>query len=553
MGAIADSAIIKVNTATYTAWGVRNAYGTIDTVTGKISAVSEKGAAYAVGNYGSIGTVSADIFAERTGTGTSAVSALYNFAFGKVGTINSVTSTITATNINGECDGIKNIGNIGTISAKVTATATGTGSTYTILNFGADISSGITAIDGGTYIANANSGDAVAVWNQMLIGNITDANFEAHSTSGTSYGLFNKDYYSKKTATINNISGTITTTGGAESYAIYNKSVIGTVDATINTSSSGSAYGIYNSATGTLGTISSDITVHAKTAASFGIISFNTEDSVTFTGSISTTSDSGMSVGIAAQSGSVVFGDGASVSASSASGTAYALYSEANQLKLGADSGTVTLSGDLCVADGTGSLVFESGNYMISSTTWDVAEVVFSQGTTVTLTVAGAEPAVASYSLLRVNSASSDTTMVIQEGTTLCFEVASIDDLNSLDSALFIVDSSVDLSGIDAVSITLMNEGETWSDSDTIDVSKLIAYSPSESADEDLSIAIFDDVSISVTDADLQKTTVLAASTDSTGDSGLIFTNPDNIPEPSTATLSLLALAGLCARRRRKA
>ncbi len=554
LDAIADTAIITVNTTTYTAWGVRNAYGTIGTVAGEISAISVTGAAYAVGNYGTIGTVSADIYAERTGTGTNAVSALYNFALGKTGTITSVTSTITAININGECDGIKNIGNIGTISADVTATTTGTGSAYTILNFGADISTGITAIDGGTYIANANSGYAVAVWNQMLIGSITDADFEAYSTSGYSYGFYNKNYYSNKTATINSISGTITTIGGTASYGIYNTSVIGTVSATIDTSSSGSAYGVYNSAAGTLGAISSDITVQSGTGSSMGIISYNTTDAVSFSGTITATSDSGTSMGIAAQSGSINFGDGASVSASSTSGAAYALYSDADQLTLSADSGTVTLSGDLIVADGTGSLVFESGNYMISSTAWEVAEVVFSQGTTVTLTVASAEPEVATYSLvLKGDSASSDTTMVIQEGTTLTFEVSSVDALNGLDSALFIVDSSVDLSGIEAVSIILMDDGEAWSDGDTIDVSKLIAYSGSDSTEEDLAIAIFDDVTISVTDADLQTTTVLAASTDSEGDSGLVFTNPDIVPEPSTVTLSLLALAGLCARRRRKA
>lgn len=39
----------------------------------------------------------------------------------------------------------------------------------------------------------------------------------------------------------------------------------------------------------------------------------------------------------------------------------------------------------------------------------------------------------------------------------------------------------------------------------------------------------------------------------STGSVGTIITiNGLNVPEPTTSTLSLLALAGLCARRRRK-
>ncbi len=550
---------IDINTTSGSAVGVKNMYGSIDTIAGKVIVDSSSGFVAGVDNYGYVKTLSATIDVEGASSGS--VHGVYNRSIGDEGTIDLLTSTITATNVSGYCYGIKNIGDIGTISAEITAISTATSSASAVIaiyNLGCDISDGIKAIDGGTYSSISSGGSATTIWNNNWIGSI-DATLISESESSWSSGIKNID--GNNTAKIESISGSITSVGATGSNGIYNKSIIGEVSASISSQADVYAYGIYNVSTGTLGTISSDITVYGATAESFGIVSFNTTDAVTFTGTITATSDSGMSIGIVSQSGSIVFGEGASVSASSTSGAAYALYcgeledgsSDSSSLTLSSDSTTISLTGDISVAGGTGSLVFESGNYMISSTAWEVAEVVFSQGTAVTLTVASAEPEVASYSLvLKGDSASSDTTMVIQEGTTLTFEVSSVDALNGLDSALFIVDSSVDLSGIEAVSIILMDDGEAWSDGDTIDVSKLIAYSGSDSTEEDLAIAIFDDVTISVTDADFQTTTVLAASTDSEGDSGLVFTNPDIVPEPSTATLSLLALAALCARRRRK-
>lgn len=49
-----------------------------------------------------------------------------------------------------------------------------------------------------------------------------------------------------------------------------------------------------------------------------------------------------------------------------------------------------------------------------------------------------------------------------------------------------------------------------------------------------------------------QTLVLVAATTETTGNRGILMNNFMFIPEPSTATLSLLALAGLAARRRRK-
>lgn len=269
LDSIADTSEIRVTSTTGTATGIMNSYSNVDYVGGTISATSETGAVYAIDNWGSMGEVSASITAIRTGTGTSYCAGLFNRGWGTPATIDVVTSTILATNVNGQCMGIYNVGNITSIDADVTASASGSGYTISLYNLGASGTSyyGINYVQG-SYTATAYSGTAAGVYNCCMIDSI-DAIISATSTSGMAYGVRNVDYFSSKTSTIGSIAGSITVNAGTAAYGIQNAKVVGDVSASVTVTAGTNAHGINSSSS--IGDISGDVDVTAKGSYAMGV------------------------------------------------------------------------------------------------------------------------------------------------------------------------------------------------------------------------------------------------------------------------------------------
>lgn len=285
------------------------------------------------------------------------------------------------------------------------------------------------------------------------------------------------------------------------------------------------AYGIYNDR-GTITTISNvDIQAYSSDGYAYGFYNAmkSTPTITSFSGNITATTDSGIAIALSyignSKSSDYTFnfnGDTSLTATATDGGTAYALLvATVQSLTLTADSAdiTITLTGGI-TSSGV-PLILGSGTYVLAgdSTTIKAGSLSISSGASLTLT--------------------GETTFNITDNAlTLNLSDINLSELVDVDSvissALLTIESGTSISGLDSINIVLgENDSASWN--------------------EDLLRAIIsDDTSV----LGGVSYTVYSGSVGGTEIASGEFTV---IPEPSTATLSFLALAGLCARRRRQA
>lgn len=185
-------------------------------------------------------------------------------------------------------------------------------------------------------------------------------------------------------------------------------------------------------------------------------------------------------------------------------------------------SSDVTFIGNI---DLDGSLDLVSGDYSISSDTWTLTEVNFYDDASLSLTQ--------DVSLI---NALDDTS-----GVSFNFYLS---DLDSLNDVLLSIGDDVTLSGLDSVNIYL--SAELVTSLDEIDTTEwAIIDGNLVTTDSDYDVFIYTETA---SDTDSYVLYVQAETNDFTWYSA---SEPANIPEPTSTSLSLIALIGLCSRRRR--
>ncbi len=378
--------------------------------------------------------------------------------------------------------------------------------------------SAVAAVEEGSLVAMSpveNKGTMDLIENGMI------------AETGVDFAIYNNE---GTITTINNVK--IDLSGGTSTYGIRNDygSTIGTITGVdIQVSASAGAYGIWN-AQGTINTITgADIKVDSDSGIATGFYNHvNTSSYIaSFSGNITATTADGTATALELRGISPAtkytfnFNGNTTLTATATGeeGTAYSLYvTIAKSYTLTADSydTTINLNGDIKVLS-------EYSSYPISLTL-DSGTYVVSAGATITVDNSAVSSVTGSY--LTINEGAclkllGDTTFdVTNDVITLNVETLT-------DAAMLIITEGASIDGLSDIYITLSGDAAVagaWNDAM---LSTII--SDAGGSLDGLSYTVY-------SGSDIVSSGTLGS-----------------IPEPSTATLSLLALAGLLARRKRLA
>lgn len=472
-----------------------------------ISASTSYGSAYAVDvYYSTINSITGNLTAESSGSGSgSTAAALATYASCTIGEITSTAQLSASSESTVYVYGVDaSYSTIGDVAGTITVSSTVTTETFFSdwLNYGWGTATGIYAYD-------------------TDLGEVS-ATIEASSDRVYARGI--------------NLEGGTTMKGFSGEMTV--------------TSSNGFAIGI-EATDSDVGTISGDISVKSTSAGAdaTGIDLITSGETVDYT---------------------LTFGSGATVTTEvTGTGKAIALsydnngsdYNGMETLTLAvenpSESGVdVTLTGYIVVGtnstggdiptDELGTLIFESGSYDITSEGIWASTIIICADASVTLNVSPVME-IQGYSIMPMNAVD-ETSSFFLDGTELIFYV---DELNSSTAALTL-GSEYDLSTISSITVILSDEAlESWENGDSIAISDLIVTDNGEVS----SGMIVDDATFIVQSTDAETGIVTTVGSTSFGE---VFDNDGSVtmsmvPEPSTATLSLLALAALCVRRKRRA
>lgn len=343
--------------------------------------------------------------------------------------------------------------------------------------------------------------------------------------TGEDFAILN---YMGTITTINNVK--IDLSEGEYAYGIQNGEMssittISNVDITV--SASEVAYGICNT-NATIGTITgADIVANSDSGKVYGFYNGGTESTniTSFSGNITATTADGTATALYLVCGNTAadytfnFNGDTTLTATATGdkGTAYSLYgTSAQSYTLTADSysTTIALNGDIKVYSGWAnepiSLTLDSGTYVVSA------------GATITVDNTASEDLTGSY--LSINEGAcltllGDTTFdVTNDVITLNVETLTA-------AAMLVITEGASVDGLSDIYIILSGDAAVAGAWDDAMLSTII--SDAGGALNGISYTVY-------SGSDIVSTGVLSS-----------------IPEPSTATLSLPALAGLCARRRR--
>ncbi len=352
-------------------------------------------------------------------------------------------------------------------------------------------------------------------------------NLSINSTVGAeeygSYGLYlNQAGTSIATGEGEYIGGSITAYSDyyAGSYGIYSaeSATIGDIgesgSITAINESGGNATGI-ELKDSSLGNIAGSVTATAQRGDAVGIELDNSSIG-TISGSVSSYSQKANSTGILYSSGDTLqFSDNASISATTKSGLGTAIENTTMGISLNSSSGTTSIEGNLNA--GNQQLTFEQGQYSINSDSWSAESIsIGSDGGTTQISLSSS---------------------LELDASILDFYVNDLDDL----SMISIADgSSLDLS-------------------DVITINVYLEDGVMESGDFELTLmdgtleGLAEDVQVNYILSENYTDEFLSYGAADDGTSFIVSQNTDVVPEPCTVSLSLVALAGLMMRRRRKA
>ncbi len=352
-------------------------------------------------------------------------------------------------------------------------------------------------------------------------------------TSYTARGIYlNAEGSSIATGSDEYIGGSITVFGEASSdgtnigIELDNSSSVGNLAAsssiTVTAEDVGCAYGLYLQNESSIGDLAGTITVQSSTDTATGIYLDNSTIG-TISGKVIAKSTTDMSLATAIEYNTEQELDlnGATIRAMTKTdgvasyGTAIKNTEYGIKLLSTDCSTAAAIKGNLDA--GEEALQFQSGQFDVDSESWTAKVVTI-----------GSETETAQINV------ESDLGI---EATTLEFYINSIDDVSSIT-----IDSgyTLDLTDVSSINIYL-------SDSVMESVEFVLTL-----IDGDIA-CLSPDVQVNYVTSDLYTSDSLSYGTDSDGNSFIITLSGCVIPEPSTATLSLVALAGLMARRRRQA
>ncbi len=309
------------------------------------------------------------------------------------------------------------------------------------------------------------------------------------SNAGNAYGIKAEDLIGNEAGyNISDIEGT---------FKIVNNT--SSEDATL-----GNAYGIYMIGDGGMGTISSD-QVHNSTSSI-----------------IVETVDTDKAYGVYAQTAKTIyFEGGATIKASSTSDRShgYAIYNDTHGITVAEAStskgGDAFLSGNLYAGDK--SLVFQSGDYQVSSDNWTASNIVL-----------GATSSTAALQTAHVTV----TDIMTTNATSIDFYLNTVEDFSQLTVN---AGGAFDLSSINEVNFHFSQEFiEVWG----VDYFNKISLATGA-----LTVQDMEHITVNMYGEGLVETEYIISDSEIS-----IFI----LPEPSTATMSIIALIALMSRRRRR-
>ncbi len=398
--------------------------------------------------------------------------------------------------------------------------------------------SDVTSITADIDVSNSGDEDSYGILTTASSIDEIDADIDVTITGdGDAYGIYNNS------STLPDISSIISviTSGDGNATGIYNTgSTLADISGEIYVISSGEGKVIGIKSTSDLGQVTADITVQS---AGFNAVGIETEGSIgvidaNITVTSTTVTESAMLAGIYVMDSSddytLTIAEGTTITVSGGV-TNDAIYKLSGDLTVtttesitGSTSDVVTINGGIHVATDS-SFTFESGNYLLTSGEWTGGSVNICSGASVTIdgsvymsfntelnfyidsVIDAPLLTLTDGSLISSYTSNSDTAYVVTLSITLSAEMT---ELYNLDPSAFNLNV-----------IATENEADMCYFTDTVTtgvVNSLTLYGTDENGD-------------TVTLTSLSTSDFVEA-----------------VPEPSTATLSLLALTALMARRRRK-
>ncbi len=552
------SANLTVSTVNSQAFGINNS-GTIESI--NIDSASIAGEVYSIkvtcdGNSGS-----------TTGIDNSGI----------------ITNGIRADIISQSGASAMGLKNTGTIGGDVTLSlnTSGRSSSYGINNSGTI--EGVSTVKGSV---TSSSSSAYAVYNSKTMGDvILDTSMTSSGTSSSNKiaGVYNKGAMGDISGSIN-----VAATGALKAYGIEltSDATVGTINTTINASSNtGNAYGIYTASSNALN-LGDGASISAESAEgkaysiySTGDLSIAAQGTAKLNGDVSVKADG--SGALTLGSGTVTVSEGSTIQADSItidSGANLALVIAGNDT---ISSSSVANNGTLSLSAGTGLAADEYSLSANSDLTVDGTVKTYggtlsgntftvSQAKSLTLNAtteqSGATVDLNGRLIVTADAESGDDTTITMNFSST--NVITVNAVTTVTTATTVGDFTIATNFSDYVESTLVDSTIQSAAAYYFDVANMTEGVDSVelvfnvgAMGEDVDIAIFhldDQENATWTDItesanysyDGENLYVIA---DGFSSYGYSLSRGSAVPEPSTATLSLLALAGLCARRRRKA
>lgn len=286
-GSIGDINAVILAEGSSVTHGILNLASTskIDSIAGSVSATSTASYVRAIENYGTITSITSDIFAQ----GSSTAHGIYNYSNA---TITTIDARISATSTSNYARAIDTSGYIGSIAGTISATAKSSAVSIYVGSKG--------SIDDiyATLTSTSTGGNAYGILNSGDIGNV--------SITAQSFGEGeDAETYSIKT-----------TSASGTAYAICNYGEIDDIEASIIATAYGYAQGIRNEG-GSIEDVTVSITATSTNDSAHGIYNYDNSSIGDISGSISAESSvsTGWAVGIANYSGCSIDSVDATISA----------------------------------------------------------------------------------------------------------------------------------------------------------------------------------------------------------------------------------------------
>lgn len=562
--------------------------GSIGTADSSISATSSNNAAYGISISGVskiTGDIAGSIDVEAKGSAYGIYASGTSVSVGTSDTDTKISADISVTSTNGYAAGILFSSSTtysdftGTIDVSAATIAYGFNLSKATIT--GDIASDSISVTG-TSMANGIYLWGTSSYNATIEGEISsDISVTATSSSSTAYGL-NLAAYSS----VGDVSGDIDVTGNtAYGIAIASTASIGDISGSISATGT-TAYGIYTDSSETL-SFGNGASVSAATTSSDGTayaiytstdsLSLDVDGSLSISGNVSVNADGSGSLTIA--SGAVALSEGSKILADSITinedATLSIIVSESTVLTNDSisGSGTISLSAGLNANYGDEFDISDDDNADFNSLT----NLVVYGGTVSgnSFTVSESESLVLNASTFTKTNevkVSANGILVVSDDTTSITMNFSTSETTTVYAVTTVTDATT-VNGVD-LAISFEDFVETSMGGSTIEVAEAYYFDVSTLGDNDSVEVIF----YVGEDYDTSQITVYHLEngdkswsdadqiTSFTYDGQYLYVYVDGfsaiayavtsenytIPEPSTATLSLLALAGLYARRRRK-